>query len=425
MEKIETILTNCITEIRSGRATLAECLDRYPSSRSELESLLKIVLNIQEPPGLNLDSSYKQAAKARLLRQIGATRQKKSRSFADILSFGLPPRLVWARVAVSVLAVIIVISMLAGGTVYAAQGSLPGDLLYPVKIGAEDARLLITGDSSAKVQLNLKFAQTRLVEMNELANGDQEKVVLAVEGYKGNLYAAGQQIRRITDISTLPDLLVGALEDIQKQIVFCDSVIDSNPACLGPVSEAGTMAVNQQVEFLEMLTQQDILRAAQINLNSMQNRLQRAQATANANQYQAMQEALFQYQQFNQLGKHILRSAQASNNHNSEIEALCLQMLSGHLDILNSISKLVPQEYQNQIEACRQTAMESQTQARYGSQMQSTHGDEGSSGSGDDSGSGGDGSSGSGGDSGSGGGGSGNGGGSDSGGGDGSDSGKN
>ena len=36
LEKIEIILTDCIREIRNGRATLAECLERYPSMRREL-----------------------------------------------------------------------------------------------------------------------------------------------------------------------------------------------------------------------------------------------------------------------------------------------------------------------------------------------------------------------------------------------------
>ena len=69
MENIETILTNCIKEIKMGKATLAECLNRYPSKKQELEPLLKVALNIQEPPAFKLDCSYKQAAKVQLLQQ--------------------------------------------------------------------------------------------------------------------------------------------------------------------------------------------------------------------------------------------------------------------------------------------------------------------------------------------------------------------
>ncbi|MFC2032321.1 DUF5667 domain-containing protein [Chloroflexota bacterium] len=370
MEKIETILTNCIREIKSGKATLAECLDRYPSTRRELESLLKMALNIQEPPAFNLDSSYKQAAKAQLLRQIQATNQKKSRSFTDIFSFGLPPKFVWARVAVSVLAVVILISMLAGGTAYAAKGSLPGDLLYPVKIGTEDARLLIAGNSPAKAELNLEFANTRLIEMSKLANRDKGKTGLAVNGYRSNLADAREQIRKISDASSLSNLIDRVLEDVQNQVVFCDSVIDANPAYSGPVNEASTLAINQQVDFLEMLAQQNILRAAQINLDTMQNRLQRANVKAHASQYETMQEALLQYQQFNRLGEQILQSAQTSNNHNTEIEALSLQALTRYLDTLNDISQQVPLEYQSSIETSIQMTLQFQTQARHRYQKQ-------------------------------------------------------
>ena len=47
LEKIEKILTDCIQDIRSGKSTLAECLDRYDSRRNELKPLIRIALNIQ------------------------------------------------------------------------------------------------------------------------------------------------------------------------------------------------------------------------------------------------------------------------------------------------------------------------------------------------------------------------------------------
>ena len=134
MKKIENILTDCIRDIKSGKVTLAECLDHYDSRRDELEPLIKMALNIKELPEFKLDSSYKQDAKARLLYQIRAAKQKKSKSFTDIFSLGIPYQFKWTRVAASVLVIVILISMLAGGTAYAAQGSLPGDFPYPLKV---------------------------------------------------------------------------------------------------------------------------------------------------------------------------------------------------------------------------------------------------------------------------------------------------
>lgn len=365
MEKIEIILTNCIEEIKSGKATIAECLNRYPSKRQELEPLLKIALRIQEAPAFQLDNNYKQVAKARLLQQIRASKQKKSRAFTDIFSFGLPRQYVRARMAVSVVVILVIISMLTGGMAYAAQDSLPGDVLYPVKIGVEDARLFLAGDSADKAELNLKFAQTRLVEMSQLASKNKGKMESAVNGYRGNLDAAEQDIQGISDASALSNLLSHALDELQKQTFFCDNVIDANPVYIGLVNEASTLAINQQVEFLEMLAQQNILQATQINLNAMQNRLQRAQVKAMGHQYETMQEVLLQYQQFNHLGEQILQSAQATDKYSVEIENLTVQALANYVNTLESISRQVPQEYQNSVEDCRQMTLQFQTQARH------------------------------------------------------------
>jgi hypothetical protein len=374
LEKIETVLTNCIKEIKSGKATLTECLNRYPSMRRELEPLLKIALNIHEPAVVQMDRSFKQAAKVRLLQQIRASKQKKSRSFTDIFSFGLPRQYVLARVAVSVVAVVMVVSMLAGGTVYAAQDSLPGQLLYPVKIGTEDSRLLIAGDNSAKAKLNLQFANTRLVEMSKLATNNEEKAELAVKGYQANLDAARERARAVSDASSQSNLLDGALADMRDQMVFCDNIIDANPKYSDLVKEASSLTISTQVEFIRMLEPQDILQAAQTNLNAMQNRLQRAQVEAGVNQFQTMQEVLLQYQQFNGLGEEILQHAQSANTHSNEIELLTLQALSGYLDSLNSIGQEIPQEYKNTIEACQQMTLQFQTQAGYRYQHQGDSG---------------------------------------------------
>jgi Domain of unknown function (DUF5667) len=368
LEKIEIVLTECIKDIKSGRATLDDCLNRYPSRRQELEPLLKLALNIKEPPVVELDSRYKQAAKARLLQQIRTAKPEKPRSFINIFNLGHPSRFVWVRVATIVAVAFVLLAVLGGGTVYAAQDSLPGELLYPVKMGVEDVRLFFAGSSAAKAELNLQFAQTRLEEMNKLAFSNEERTQLAVNGYRGNLDAAREQIRNITNTSTQYALLNRALVNMQNQLGFCDNVIDDNPAYIEPVREASTLCVNERVQLLTMLAQQNNVEAAQINLAAMQNRLQRAQAKADAGNYQTMQDALLQYSQFNQLGDQILQTAQGTNNNDAEIEELSLAALSGYLDTINSIYQEVPQQYRNSVEACRQVTLQFQNRAQHGHQ---------------------------------------------------------
>jgi hypothetical protein len=370
MKKRENILIECITDIKSGKATLNECLDRYPSQRQELEPLLKVALNIQPPPDLQLDTNYKQASKARLLEQIRTTKQKEKRPAANIFSFGLPQHFAWARIPISILIAVILLSTIAGGTAYASQSSLPGDLLYPVKTTTEDVRLFLAGNPSMKAELSLKFAQHRLEEMNQLANKDQSKTMAAVDGYRDNLESARLQIGRITDASALLSSLESAISEIENQIRFCDNILDASPAFLDVVSEADTYAIQGQVQLIERLAENDNIQAAEMNLKSMRNRLQRAQDKANLNQYQLMEQALQQYQQFNNLGEMILVNSQNANQQAAEIEELSLGALPGYLDTLESIYQMVPQEYQESIKVCQQNTLQFQTQARHRYQRQ-------------------------------------------------------
>jgi hypothetical protein len=64
----------------------------------------------------------------------------------------------------------LVIILGAGGTAYAAEGSLPGDMLYPVKISVnEKIQTALATSPSAKAKVNVQLAQRRLEEAQALA----------------------------------------------------------------------------------------------------------------------------------------------------------------------------------------------------------------------------------------------------------------
>jgi len=370
LENIEIILTRCIADIRSGRATLDECLDRYPQQRHELEPLLRTAMNIEQPPFYRMDENYKRAARVRLLQQIESTGKKKNRSFMEIFSFGLPRQLIWARVALTALVILILITLLAGGTAYAAQESLPGDPLYPVKIGTEDARLLLAGNNADKAELNLEFAQTRLMEMSRVASRNREQTELAFNGYRDNLDAAEQQIRNMANNSVSMNQMEMAMENVRNQLEYCDRIMDSNPEFIEPVRNASMLTVTQQSRFINMLSLQNNLRATQINLDLMQNRLLRAEAKVNSNQYQMMEQALVQYRQFSQVGLQILENAQNEATNNTEIERLNQQAMQGYRNILDSFPDNIPLTYRNSIENCLQITEQLRIRAMNRNQIQ-------------------------------------------------------
>jgi len=70
LKKFEDILVQCIEDIKAGRASIEDCIDRYPSMREQLEPLLRIALEIREPPDVKPSPSFKVKARVRLMDQI-------------------------------------------------------------------------------------------------------------------------------------------------------------------------------------------------------------------------------------------------------------------------------------------------------------------------------------------------------------------
>jgi len=74
---------------------------------------------------------------------------------------------------VSIFAVLAMTLGGAGATVYAAQGSLPGEALYQVKIQSEDIRLTWEEGETEQIELALQFANRRIQEIQTMLAKDQ------------------------------------------------------------------------------------------------------------------------------------------------------------------------------------------------------------------------------------------------------------
>ncbi len=72
------------------------------------------------------------------------------------------PRITWSKWLASAGALAL---LLGTGTVFAAQGSLPGDPLYPVKLATENVQVATTLDAKAKADLQLSLVKKRVEEI--------------------------------------------------------------------------------------------------------------------------------------------------------------------------------------------------------------------------------------------------------------------
>ncbi len=128
LKKFEDILVQCIEDIKAGRSSIEDCLDRYPSMREQLEPLLRIALEIREPPDVKPSPSFKVKARVWLMDQIhgrqAVTKWPWSRYDSQVKSIPYIRRLSMARVIVATVAISLAV-LAALGIIYGIPTEQP------------------------------------------------------------------------------------------------------------------------------------------------------------------------------------------------------------------------------------------------------------------------------------------------------------
>ncbi len=160
-KKLEKIFNKCISLIDKGYS-VEYCLEKYSDCRKELEEYFATVKELGKLKGVKPDSKYISNSLNRIYASSTETKEIKVPKTGRIRvgTAILKPALIF-------LAVFVFISFSFAGTVYASQGSIPGEILYPVKRSAEDIRLLLYPESM-KGSLHYKFLNNRVLEADIL-----------------------------------------------------------------------------------------------------------------------------------------------------------------------------------------------------------------------------------------------------------------
>jgi hypothetical protein len=243
---IEEIFDTCLSAVESGRQTIDEVVARYPDQADELRPLLETAVwfsghkvLVAPRPG------FISASKSRLIGEI-----KQSQAAAAVQpgwlerAFG---RRSWRLGMQLVLVVALLACLVLGssGIAYAAQGSLPGDGLYPVKTGLEQVQLLVTPDTAAKIRLHMHFSQLRLAEMQELLNQERyTDIGIATDNYRQHIQVATVLLSQLAATNPLQARLLAAEMSLalQGQIILLDAMADTAPPLVRVQLEAARLA---------------------------------------------------------------------------------------------------------------------------------------------------------------------------------------
>ncbi|MCJ7576344.1 MAG: DUF5667 domain-containing protein [Dehalococcoidia bacterium] len=361
MKKFEDILVQCIEDIKAGRRSIEDCLDKYPSVRGQLEPLLKIALVIPEPRDVKPSSAFKLKARVWLMDQIHGRQAVKKGSWLRHEG-QTKPVLYIKRFSTSmagvILAVVLAVSALGVGTTYASQSSLPGDTLYPLKLAAEQVGMVLSPDGAARVERALSFANKRMREMEALARkGRSQDLQLAVEQYTYALNMTLSMIEQAADRGLATENITALVaEATARHLLALDEVWDMVPEeAKAAITHARNVSETGRENALAALARNNTVRATELNLAAMEGRLNRVRARVqNA---EAVQIALQQFEAMGELGEEISRIAQETGLNTTDVEELIAEAIARHLEVLAEVYDEVPEAARPGIERTMATLM--------------------------------------------------------------------
>ena len=138
-------------------------LDQHLATLEALEPLRDVPPRDQEKAAAGRRAFLQQARK--MPKPVSIAPKRRLNGWTNWFRKERSPMLTIARIA---LALVVALGG-AGATTYAAQASLPSDMLYPVKLLTEDIRLSLTTNHQAEVNLLLELTARRIAEIAALA----------------------------------------------------------------------------------------------------------------------------------------------------------------------------------------------------------------------------------------------------------------
>lgn len=218
---MESLFQECLELIRSG-AALEEVLARYPAQADELRPILKAAILAQEIGKESQPSAGAQSLS--LVKFLSSARLAKADPPRKVRSIGL-------RLAYSLVGLLVILFIATGSAVVVSAHALPGQALYPVKLAAENTRLMLVNDPRQRLTLEQSFDQERAAEVQQLINLSRSIPV----NFSGSISKIDSQSLTVSGLhvippkgtSLAPEMTVGVQVSVKGQIQQDGAIIAS------------------------------------------------------------------------------------------------------------------------------------------------------------------------------------------------------
>ncbi len=261
------------------------------------------------------------------------------------------------KVRVILLSCVIAISLLFSGTAYAQTeeltnpGITPDSPFYFLDVWGKKLGLFFTFGPEAKAKKALEITEERLAEAHIMAVKNKAKAVkVAANGYDEYVAIAIEKMNEARKKGISDNISEVVAVATSKHLFVLDVVMDIVPEeAKEAIAQAKGASVNGTGNALRLLAGENPVRAMEINLAAIKGRLNRANAEAEENDTEGVEDALDDFEELSGFGLEISEMARGLSD-NITVDQLVAKATSHHLDVLALVWEKVPGQAKPAIE---------------------------------------------------------------------------
>lgn len=194
---VEAALDQCLVWLRSGTG-IEDCLASYPEYADELRPLLLLVADVGRVLTPASSVAAREAGRERMLAALAQRHERLTRAnplarYARRARWAFPVRLgpAWG---LGIMALVVILFACGGIAATASADSLPGDVLYPLKLASWQVRLTMTLDAAKQELLEHQFSVQQRLDVGAALQGGRQATVEfqgELQQQEGNLWMVG------------------------------------------------------------------------------------------------------------------------------------------------------------------------------------------------------------------------------------------
>lgn len=249
---LELLLQDCLDRIARGEDDLESALARYPQAAGWLRPQLELSLRLRaSQAALQPRPGFIAASQARLLEQIRAGEKPRQVPFwRRQLPFLRPGR---TFNLVTLALALICVATMGQNIILGSRLALPGETLYPLKRGIEQAQLALSLSPAGDTRLQIEFSQRRASEIVELILDEQYEEVPYATQLLGQQVGAGLAALDVLAArdAALAEAIGGSFaESLANEQLLFDVLLQTYPPLAHPVIKLALEVTQYGLETL-------------------------------------------------------------------------------------------------------------------------------------------------------------------------------